>query len=209
MINSSALFAPLPRHFYVQPTLAGARAFLGRLVVRRFEDGEIGVGRIVETEAYTVGDPACHAFRGCTRANKTMFGPPGHAYIHINYGLHYCLNAVTAAEGEPEAILIRAIEPIQNAARMFLNYTGEILNEDAARQEKRIGAGPGRLTRALAINKSFDGVDLTDADSPVFLADGPEVADEDVTITTRIGITKAADYPWRFYVTASRFVSKR
>ena len=186
-----------------------ARRLLGKLLVRRFEDGAIAVGRIVETEAYTVGDPACHAFRGRTRANGTMFGPPGFAYIHINYGLHFCLNAVTAAEGEPEAALIRAFEPIENAARLFLNYMGETTDEAVARQEKRLGAGPGRLTKALAVDRSFDGTDLTDAASSLFLADAPEVADDAITTTTRIGITKAADYPWRFYITASRFVSRR
>lgn len=206
-------FPPLPREFYLQPTLTAARRLLGRLLVRRFEDGEVCVGRIVETEAYTVGDPACHAFRGKSKANGAMFGPPGHAYVHINYGLHYCLNAVMAPEGEPEAVLIRAIEPLENAARMFFNYTGEILPEDAARREKRIGAGPGRLTKALQIGKSFDCLDLTDPASPVFLAASPapnaDFPDAAVTTTTRIGITKAADYPWRFYVTASAFISRR
>jgi DNA-3-methyladenine glycosylase len=138
-----------------------------------------------------------------------MFGPPGHAYIHINYGIYYCLNAVTSAEGCAEAALIRAIEPIQNAARMYRNYFGEDVDEETARREKRLGAGPGRLTIALAIDKSFDRTDLTNAANPVFLAEGADIHDEDVVIATRIGITKAADYPWRFYIRSSRFVSKR
>ncbi|MBC7807455.1 MAG: DNA-3-methyladenine glycosylase [Akkermansiaceae bacterium] len=204
-------FTVLERSFYEAPTLAVARDLLGQLVVRRFADGEIAVGRIAETEAYTVGDPACHAFRGKSRANAAMWGPPGKAYVHINYGLHYCLNAVTAPDGVPEAVLIRAIEPVQGAARLLRNYTGqEDVTESSACSDKRIGAGPGRLTRAMAITKpDFDGHDLTDAGSALFLARGEKVNDGAVTTTTRIGITKGADYPWRFYITASRWVSRR
>ena len=204
-------FTPLPRTFYRQPTLLSARALLGAFVVRRFEDGMIAGCRIVETEAYTVGDPACHAFRGKSVANAAMFGAPGTAYVHINYGLHYCLNAVTAEEGVPEAVLIRAIEPVIGAGRMRANYTGSPQVPDAeAATDKRIGAGPGRLTRALAITKpAFNGHDLTDGDSALFLAAGEPVADDAVTVAARIGITKGADLPWRWYVTASRFVSRR
>ena len=95
------LFSPLPQAFYREPTLLVARNLLGAYVVRRFDDGEVAAGRVVETEAYTVDDPACHAFRGKSVANAAMWGCPGTAYIHINYGLHYCLNAVTADDGVP------------------------------------------------------------------------------------------------------------
>lgn len=204
-------FAPLPQAFYTEPTLLVARNLLGAFVVRRFADGEVAAGRIVETEAYTVGDPACHAFRGKSVANAAMWGRPGTAYVHINYGLHFCLNAVTAADGVPEAVLIRAIEPVRGAARMLRNYTGQTEATDAeAFADKRIGAGPGRLSRAFGITKPvFNGCDLTDADGDLFLATGAPVAEADVTTTTRIGITKGADFPWRFYVSASRWVSRR
>ena len=112
----------LPRAFYLQPTLTAARALLGKTLVRRFDDDTVATGRIVETEAYTVDDPACHAFRGETKRNRTMFGAPGRAYIHMNYGLHYCLNAVCAPERQPEAVLIRAVEPIAGLARLYANY---------------------------------------------------------------------------------------
>jgi len=208
---------PLDRAFYLKPTLSVARALLGKYVVRHFDDGGVATGRVVETEAYTVGDPACHAFRGISKSNKTMFGPPGFAYVHINYGLHFCLNAVTSPEGAPEAVLVRAIEPVHGAARMWTNYVGADEAalvppndwETIARKDRRIGAGPGRLTRALAINKAFDGTDLANADSPVYLAQGAAVPNDAVTITTRIGITKGADFPWRFYVTDSRWISRR
>jgi DNA-3-methyladenine glycosylase len=207
--QQSALPAPLPRDFYEQPTLTAARALLGKILVRRFDDGTIATGRIVETEAYTKDDPACHAFRGISKANAAMFGPPGQAYVHINYGIYYCLNAVTAPEGTAEAVLIRAIEPREGVRQMYRNYFGTDTDDETARREKRLGAGPGRLTIAFAINKTFDRTDLTDPKSPFFLAEGDSVDDSDVVTTTRIGITKAADYPWRFYVRSSRYISKR
>lgn len=202
---------PLPPAFYLQPTLAAARALLGQMLVRRFADDAVVALRIVETEAYTVGDPACHAFRGRTRSNQTMWGPPGRAYIHINYGLHFCLNAVTAPEDVPEAVLIRAIEiPAEAADRLWRRVFGEdSALPETARGLRPLGAGPGRLTRALGIDKTFDGLDLTDAAGPVFLATGSDVPEEDVVTTTRIGITKGADLPWRFYVRSSPFVSRR
>ncbi|MBC8143239.1 MAG: DNA-3-methyladenine glycosylase [Armatimonadetes bacterium] len=211
MTETVPAYSPLPVAFYLEPTLLAARNLLGAFVVRRFADGETAVGRIVETEAYTVGDPACHAFRGKTQANAAMWGRPGTAYIHINYGLHFCLNAVTAMDGVPEAVLIRAIEPVTNAARLLRNYTGQTeATEAEALSDKRIGAGPGRLSRAFAISKPvFNGYDLTDAGGDLFLAAGEPVAEEAVTTTTRIGITKGADFPWRFYVSASRWVSRR
>ncbi len=202
---------PLPRAFYLLPTVEAARQMLGKTLVRRFDDGTLATSCIVETEAYTVGDPACHAFRGKTARNQTMFGPPGRAYIHVNYGLHLCLNAVTQAEGVPEAVLIRAVEPLNAYDRLWQNYFGEAPPEGTNLQtEKRLGAGPGRLTRALAIDRAaMEGTDLCDARSPVYLADGPSVDESDVVTMTRIGITKGADLLWRWYVKASPFVSKR
>ena len=201
---------PLPRSFFTQPTLDAARALLGKTLVRRFTDGTTATARIVETEAYTVGDPACHAFRGKTERNKTMFGPPGFAYIHKNYGLHFCLNAVTNEEGFAEAVLIRAVEPQNEWARLWENYFGTPPPENTPLEtEKRLGAGPGRLTRAYNINQANEGADLCDAQSAVYLADGAPVPDLEVVTTTRIGITKGADLLWRWYVSASPFVSKR
>ena len=211
MADHSFDFVALSRSYYLAPTLTVARSLLGQFVVRRFAEGEIAVGRIVETEAYTGNDPACHAFRGKSKANAAMFGLPGTAYIHINYGLHYCLNVVTAPEEIPEAVLIRAIEPVEGAIRLLKNYTGqETATETEAQEDRRIGAGPGRLTRAMAITKpGFNGHDLTDSTSALFIASGVSVAEDAITTTTRIGITKAADFPWRFYVTASHWVSRR
>jgi DNA-3-methyladenine glycosylase len=211
----------LPRDFYLQPTLIAAWALLGKLLLRRFPDGQIAGGRIVETEAYTVGDPACHAFRGKTERNKTMFGPPGHCYIHLNYGLHYCINAVTAPEDVPEAVLVRAIEPDYGALRMqqhrFSALAAEAAPAAAAEREAQANGmfadvGPGRLAQALGVDRpstrGFDGYHrsavLAEATS-----DTRPVDPADVVTTTRIGITKGADLPWRFYVRSSPFVSRR
>ena len=184
--------APLPRAFFLGPTLGVARALLGKTLVAGDERFTI-----VETEAYTVGDPACHAFRGKSRANASMFGPPGRAYIHINYGVHHCLNVVCQTEGIPEAVLIRAISPLQSG-------------EENLTERRRLYAGPGRLARTLGVRKeTHDGLDLCDPASPIFLAEGEEIPDGGVTVTTRIGITKAADYLWRFYATDSKMVSRR
>lgn len=176
---------PLPRDFFEQPTLTVARELLGKRLM-----GGPEPLCIVETEAYCVDDPACHAFRGKSRANASMFGTPGHAYVHINYGIHHCLNVVCQPEGVAEAVLIRAVD-----------YTGA---------ERALWAGPGRLGKSLGLRKeTHDGIDLLDTNSPLWLAEGELLPEEAVTTTTRIGITKGADYPWRFYITDSKLVSRK
>lgn len=201
--------APLPRGFYLSDTLAAARCLLGKTVARRFPDGAVVTGRIVETEAYTRDDPACHAFRGETRRNRTMFGPPGRAYIHLNYGLHHCLNAVTAPEGIAEAVLLRALDRVSDVPRLWAAYYGAAAEPPTARAADRLTAGPGKLSRALGIDGAFDGADLADASGPLWLADGEDIPDAEVVTTTRIGITKGADFRWRFYVRSSPSVSRR
>lgn len=184
---------PLPPDFYRQPTLDVARSLLGKRLHCRIGGAE-RIYRIVETEAYRQGDPACHAFRGRTAANNALFGPAGTAYVHINYGMHHCLNTVCQDEGTAEGVLIRAIEPFPET-------------QEAPRTAF---AGPGRLTRTLGITRSaHNGCDLCDTKSPLWLSDGPPEPDNNVVVTTRVGITKAAERPWRFYVASSRLVSRR
>lgn len=200
--------APEERAFYELPTLAVARSLVGCILHHETADG-VTSGRIVETEAYLRDDPACHAYRGETPRNRTMFGPPGHAYVYLAYGLHLCFNAVTAPEGVAEAVLIRAVEP-REGLELMLRRRGVTAPPDALteRQRLRVASGPGNLTRAFALTRAHDGLDLTHG--PLTIrprpAEDPEPA---ITATTRIGLTQAADRPWRFLLAGSRAVSRR
>ncbi len=182
-----------------------ARSLLGHKLIRQTPNGFCG-GEIVETEAYLIGDPACHGAPGLTARNRVMFGPPGHAYVYLIYGLHYCVNAVCRPKGLAEAVLIRAIEPSCNQALMESFRPSSTKNN--------LTNGPARLCEALAVTRELDGVDLCDPDSPLLIAENPHLRRfrrqrGPLLVTKRIGITKAADLDLRFYLDGSRFVSKR
>ena len=227
----NAHLPPLPRDFYLQNTLDAARRLLNCLLVHDSPDG-LTLGRISETEAYTHDDPACHAFTRKTLRNAPMFGPPGHAYMHLNYGLHWCLNAVTAPEHIAEAVLIRAVEPLvgvelmQQRRGMQAEQIAEIRHKiqggtekeaaKMARAQAKLGqflcGGPGKLTAAFGLSSACNHFDLTTGQR-LWLALPPEqigyAAPEDIVASGRIGITKAADYPWRFYVRHDPYISKK
>ena len=193
---------PLPREFYLQDTRTAAQKLLGQIVLRRLPTGETLAGIIVETEAYLTDDPACHAYRGQTPRNSAMFGPPGHAYVYFTYGLHMMLNLVCAPEGIAEAVLIRALEPIEGIEIMRRNRGGMV-------ETRQLTNGPGKLAQALALTRlSHNGLDVTDPagelvalpnDYPLF----------DLVTTSRIGITQGTDLPWRYYVSGNPYVSHR
>jgi len=179
--------AVLPRDFYLMPTIEAARALIGKILVHRTSDGILS-GRIVEAEAYLRDDPACHASRGMTRRNSVMFGPPGHAYVYFTYGMHFCLNAVTQPENVPEAVLIRALEPILGIEIMKRNRGSDDL--------RNLCSGPAKLTQALGIGRDHNGIDLTEGCLLIVEGDRPI---RRIVQTTRIGIKLAAEKPWRFY----------
>jgi DNA-3-methyladenine glycosylase len=177
-------------------TVALSRFLIGKLISSRL-GGVRTVGRIVEAEAYITGDPASHAFRGMTRRNAAMFGEPGHAYVYRIYGTSWCLNVTSREAGVGEAVLIRALEPVAGIAVMRRRRPG-MADRDLLR-------GPGRLCAALFVDGSVDGIDLCNARSPLrLLDDGVRLR---VGISTRIGLTRAAERELRFYARGSAWLS--
>lgn len=178
-------------------TVELSRALIGKLLVRVREGRRIA-GRIVETEAYFPDDPASHAYRGPTRRNRAMFGPPLHAYVYFIYGANWCLNVTAEPDGIGAAALVRACEPVEGL---------DVMRELRGRlgvKDRDLARGPGNLCRALGIGPEFDGTDLT-ADPALWLADDGCVVP--VGVSTRIGITKAAHEPLRFYARGNLSVS--
>jgi DNA-3-methyladenine glycosylase len=184
----------LDRHFYARSVHDVARDLIG-CVVRHGETA----GRIVETESYHMDEPACHAHAGVTQRTSTLFGPPGNAYVYFSYGIHSLLNAVAEEEGVGAAVLIRALEPTDGIELM--RQRRRIVKDD------ELCNGPGKLTQALGIGLSLNGTSLTDGPIEV-LGREPGEREPRVVLGERIGITKAADLPWRFCDADSRHVSR-
>jgi DNA-3-methyladenine glycosylase len=178
------IFKPsLARSFYVRPAAEVARALLGKVLVH----GQ-AAARIVETEAYLgLADAASHASRGRTPRTEVIFGPPGHTYVYLIYGIYQCLNIVAEPEGSPGCVLIRALEPLAGL-------------EEAARTD-----GPGRLTRAMGITMRHNGLDVTRG--PVTVHAPRRETSFNTAVSPRIGITHNADWPLRFFIAGNRFVS--
>ena len=179
------------------------RAFFARsvhevaeeLIGATFLVGGVG-GKIVELEAYHHEDPAAHGYRGRTARNASMFGPPGHAYVYRSYGVHWCLNFVCEQEGSASAVLVRALEP---------HHGVEVMQARRGLEDPRLlCAGPGRLCQALGITREHDGLPL---DRPPFEL-LPRESEPEIAVGRRVGITKAAEQPWRYGLAGSRFLSR-
>lgn len=190
---------PVSRSFYDRDTELVARELLGAILVHRTPDG-VAAGRIVETEAY-VGehDGACHAAAGLTQRTKWLYGPPGIAYVYFIYGVHWCFNAVTRREGLPSAVLVRALEPIDGLT-LIRRRRGDPVHD------RELTNGPGKLCAALAITGASNGARLDHP--PLSILRGEPVTDADVGISPRIGITRAADWPLRWFVKDNPYVSR-
>jgi DNA-3-methyladenine glycosylase len=194
----------LPSWFYARDTLAVAHDLIGKVLVHATPSGTTS-GTIVEVEAY-VGedDPACHAAAGFTARNAPLYGPPGRAYVYLNYGIHYLVNAVTQPEGAPAAVLIRALEPLDGLDLMRRRRAVPTSAGPGGVSQTDLCRGPGNLSRALGISLKENRCDLTGARLYVVDRMLPPVR---VAWSPRIGIRRGACRPWRCYVPASRCVS--
>ncbi len=187
----------LGRRFYQRDPRVVAPELLGKVLVR----GPIAA-RIVEVEAYCgAEDPGSHAYRGMTRRNATMFGPPGHLYVYFTYGMHWCANAVCGRDGEGVAVLLRAAEPVAGLEVMRTR-------RPAARRDRDLLSGPARLCQAFALDGTHDGADLVTADREVTIVDDGVAPPDVPAISTRIGLSSGVDLPWRWCTPGSLHVSK-
>jgi DNA-3-methyladenine glycosylase len=177
----------LPRSFYARSTVEVARDLIGKVLVH----GPTA-GIIVETEAYLGGDDlAAHSARGLTQRTRVIFGPPGHAYVYLIYGMYECLNLVAERDGQPGCVLIRAIEPVAGLDLMRLR-------RGSTRRPEQLANGPGKLTLALGITRHHNGADVTRG--PLVVRQALSARQLEIKVTPRIGITRSADLPLRFVV---------
>ncbi len=187
--------------FYSQPTIEVAKNLLGTYLVYESPEGKT-VGRIVETEAYLQDDPACHAYRGPTPRTSVMFGPPGHVYIYFIYGMYYCFNVVTAPEGRGEAVLIRALEPIEGLDLMKRR-------RPKIKKDHELCSGPGKLVIAMGIPKTLNKSSLLEP--PLYLLSSrayPLSSSFNILATPRIGIRDGACLPYRFCIENTPYLSR-
>ena len=195
--------ALVPRSFFGRPSVEVAPALLGCVLEHETLDGLVAV-RLTEVEAYAgAADPASHAFRGQTKRNAVMFGPPGHAYVYFTYGMHFCVNLVCLPEGTAEAVLLRAGAVIEG--RSWPGSGGP-----PARTDTDLARGPARLCQALAIDRALDGADVCDPASPLRILAAPPgsaPAPDQVRCGPRVGVRGAAEVAWRFWIDGDPTVS--
>jgi len=199
----------LRRAFFNRDPRTVARELLGKLIVRRDGRKQLA-GRIVEVEAYLgAGDLAAHAAAGHTARNAVIFGPPGHAYVYFIYGVHYCLNISCLPAGDAGCVLIRALEPVSGVADMANARGMADLDLTSMRDLRKLASGPGKLCEALGITRPRDNdKDMLSPKSDLqVMTDGSRV--QEVAVTQRIGITKAAELPLRYVIAGSDFLSKK
>lgn len=195
----------LPKKFYLNNTLKVAKQLIGKLLVYNSPKGLI-TGIIVETEAYIGAiDESAHSYRGKTLRNQVMFEEGGLLYVYFTYGMHFCLNVVTGKKDVGNAVLIRAVEPINGLDILGINrFNKEVLNE---KEIVNLTNGPAKLCQAFGIDKSQNGYDLCSDD--LFIANYKTIKKDKINFSTRIGIRKSVEFPWRNYIVNNKYVSKK
>lgn len=194
----------IERKFYMRDAVTVGKDILGKIIVKKTADGRIMSGRITEVEAYMgITDKASHSYGGRrTKRTEVMYKEGGYSYVFLIYGMYECFNVTVGREGDPQAVLIRGVEPLEN--KNFMQEKRKV------KKEKDISNGPGKLTKALGITREDNGADLTAGENLWLEDDGYKV--KDIVETTRIGIDYAEEdalKPWRFYIKDSIFVSKK
>jgi DNA-3-methyladenine glycosylase len=211
---------PLPRFFYLRPTLRVAQDLLGKYIVHR-RSNKLLIGKIVEVEAYRWNDPASHSYRGKTLRNEVMFGEGGHLYVYFTYGMHYCANVVTEKEGYGEAVLIRAVEPLAGIEVMVRNRkkksSRRVIESLSRRKTKfeesytpdllhNLTNGPAKFCEAFGITKSENGLNLTRGGT--LITDAPSIPPKLIGRSSRIGIQQGVEKKWRFFIKGNSWISK-
>jgi DNA-3-methyladenine glycosylase len=195
----------LPKEFYYQDPVELAPKLLGKIIVRKLGSKYL-TGKIVEVEAYRGRDDrAAHTYNGKTKRNEVMFREGGYLYVYFTYGMHFCSNIVCGKKDEGAAVLIRAIEPIDEVETMaYYRYGKKIISE---KEKINLTNGPAKLCEALNIKREENGLDLTK--EPIFLIEGENIPKKEIIAAKRIGIKKSVDLPWRFYIKDNPYVSQK
>lgn len=200
---------PLPRSFYLNPTLQVAQELLGKDVIRRTGKNLL-IGKIVEVEAYCSNDPASHSFYGKTNRNSVMFCEGGHLYVYFTYGMHFCSNVVTGLSGIGEAVLIRAVEPLVGVEIMKKNRYGSHTsgNNQSLNHKSLINLtnGPAKFCQAFGITRTENGLDLLD--SEMSITESEPIPSKLITRSSRIGIQRGIEKKWRFFIKGNPWISK-
>ena len=194
----------LTRKFFIRPVLVVAKDLLGKVLIKK-DGNRVLAARIIEVEAYDGKvDKASHSFNGKTKRNEVMFNEGGYFYVYFTYGAHFCCNVVTGKQNNGEAVLIRAVEPLLGINKMIENRFGRALKSE--KEIYNLTSGPGKVCKAFGFNKEHSGLDLTN--SSVFIINQPKLKKNMIGASKRIGITKSASLPWRFFEIGNPYLSK-
>ncbi len=198
-------FKKIPRSFYLQPTITVAKELLGKYLIRKYKK-EILIGKIVETEAYrSENDPASHSYKGKTKRNEVMFNRGGHLYVYFTYGMHYCCNVVTEIEGSGCAVLIRAVEPVEN-----IKIMQKLRDIDFSKNPYNLTNGPAKVCEAFALGRDENGTDLCGEQIWIGQIKNSKISNlkSKISSSSRIGISNGSEHNWRFYIKDDPWVSK-